>query len=87
MPTVNYLRVIGCELNAANWNENCRKDHRKARRGLWRPTCIQINENNPPKMTNSTSIDITFGGARCNRVVAKQEDSHSTAPADKQMNE
>ena len=37
-------------------------------------------------MTNSTSTDVTFGGAWCNRVVAKQEDSHSTAPADKQMN-
>ena len=38
-------------------------------------------------MTNSTSTDVTFGGARCNRVVAKQEDSHYTAPADKQINE
>ena len=35
-------------------------------------------------MTNSTSTDVTFGGAWCNRVVAKQEDSHSTAPANKQ---
>ena len=38
-------------------------------------------------MTNSTSTDVTFGGAWCNRVVAKQDDSRSTAPADKQMNE
>ena len=38
-------------------------------------------------MANSTSTDVTFGGAWCNRVVAKQEDSHSTAPADKQINE
>ena len=37
-------------------------------------------------MTNSTSTDVTFGGAWCNRVVAKQEDSHSAAPADKQIN-
>ena len=38
-------------------------------------------------MTNSTSTDVAFGGAWCNRVVAKQEDRHSTAPADKQINE
>ena len=38
-------------------------------------------------MTNSASTDVPFGGAWCNRVVAKQEDSHSTAPADKQINE
>ena len=35
-------------------------------------------------MTNSTSTDITFGGAWCNRVIPKQDDSHSTTPADKQ---
>ena len=40
-----------------------------------------------PKMTNSTSTDVTFGEAWLNRVVSKQEDSHSTAPADKQINE
>ena len=28
MHTVNYLRVIGCEHDAANWNESYRKDHR-----------------------------------------------------------
>ena len=38
-------------------------------------------------MTNCTSTDVTFGGAWCNRVTAKQEDSHSTAPANKQINE
>ena len=38
-------------------------------------------------MTNSTSTDVTFEGAWRNRVVAKQEDPHSTAPADKQMTE
>ena len=32
-------------------------------------------------MTNSTSTDVTFGGA------AKKEDAHSTALADKQINE
>ena len=38
-------------------------------------------------MTNSTSTHVTFGGAWCNRVIANQEDSHSTAPAYKQINE
>ena len=38
-------------------------------------------------MTNSASTDVTLGGAWCNRVVAKQEDFHSTAPADKQIYE
>ena len=38
-------------------------------------------------MTNSTSTDVTIRGAWCNRVMAKQEDFHSIAPADKQVNE
>ena len=38
-------------------------------------------------MTNNTSTDVTFGNAWCNRVVAMQGVSHSTAPADKQINE
>ena len=29
---------------------------------------------------------VTFVGAWCNRMVAKQEDSYSTVPADEQMN-
>ena len=36
-------------------------------------------------MTNSTSTDVTIGGAWCNRVVAMQEDYHSAAPADQQI--
>ena len=38
-------------------------------------------------MTNSTSTNVIFGGAWSNRVVAKQNDSHSTTPADKQITE
>ena len=34
-------------------------------------------------MTNSTNTDVTFGDAWFNTVVAKQEDFHFTAPADK----
>ena len=37
-------------------------------------------------MTNSTSTNVTFGGAWCNRVAAKQDVSHSTAPADEHIN-
>ena len=37
-------------------------------------------------MINSTVTDITFGGAGYNRVAAKHEDFHSTAPAHKQVN-
>ena len=63
------------------------KTTKVARQSLWRPTYIPINLNKPPKMTNSTGTDVTIGGAWCNRAVAKQKDSHSTAAADKQMNE
>ena len=28
MPAVNYLRVLGCEHDAANGNKSNRKDHR-----------------------------------------------------------
>ena len=38
-------------------------------------------------MTNSSSTDVTFRGAWCNKVAATQEDSHSTAPADQQTSE
>ena len=38
-------------------------------------------------MTKSTSTDVTFGGAWCNTVIAKQEDFPSTSPADTQINE
>ena len=66
MPTVNYLRVIGCELDAANLNQSYRKDHRNSKTKL-----IKAYLFKPPKMTNITSTDVTFGGAWCNRVVAK----------------
>ena len=44
----------------------------------------EINE--PPKTTTSTSSDITFGGAKSSKIVAKEQGSHSIAPADKQIN-
>ena len=36
----------------------------------------------PLKMTNSTSTDVIFTGAWCNRIVAQNQDYHSIAPAD-----
>ena len=85
MPTVNYLQVIGCEHDAAYWNESYRKGRQNGKTKfmkayLYRHQLIKIN---PPKMTKSTSTDVTFGGTWHNRVVAKQEDFHSIAPADK----
>ena len=34
MYTVNYLRIIGCEHDAANWNESYRKDHENGKTKL-----------------------------------------------------
>ena len=34
MPTVNYLRVLSCEHNAANGNESNREDHRNGKTKL-----------------------------------------------------
>ena len=46
------------------------------------PTYISINLNKPPKMTNSTSTKVRFGGD-CAIVLAKQQGSHSIALAGK----
>ena len=58
-----------------------------ARRSLWRPTYIPIRTYIPMNFQRwqirLAHHDVTSGGAWRNRVVAKQEDSHSTAPADK----
>ena len=85
MPTINYLRV-DCEHDAANRNENYRQDHQTDKKRM-RPTYIPINLNKPPNMTNNTSTDVIFEGSQCNRVVTKQEDSHSIVPTEKQINE
>ena len=34
MPSVNYLRVIDCELDAANRNESDKKEQRNGKRKL-----------------------------------------------------
>ena len=38
-------------------------------------------------MINSTSTDVTYGDAECNRMIAKQDSCHSTAQAEKQISE
>ena len=68
---INYLPFVDCTLDAA-------KQH----------VYLYIKpKNKPPKIINYTSIDVTFGGACTRRLVEKQHGSHSTAPADKQINE
>ena len=62
MPTVNYLRIVGSDHVAAKGaerNEGYRKGYRSSTR-------LPINnelENKPPKITNSTSTGVSFGGA------------------------
>ena len=67
MPTVNYFRIVGWERDAvkrAERNEGYRKGHEAAWEiYVWRPTYITMSQKEPPKITNSTSTDITFGGA------------------------
>ena len=87
MPIASYLRVIGCEHDAATCNESYRKDLRKGKMKLTKAYLYTKPLIKVPKMTISTSTDVIFRGAWCTRIVAKQEDSHSTAPADKQINE
>ena len=87
MHTVNYFRVIDWGHNAANWTESYRKDHRNGKTKLKKAYLYTNLLKKPAKMTNSTSTDVTFGGSWCNRVVGKQENSSSTAPVEKQINE
>ena len=67
MPTVNYLQVVGwghVAAKRAEKNEGYMKSHRSSNKNLWRPIYIANNElKKPPKVTNITSTDITFGGA------------------------
>ena len=88
MPAVNYLRVVDCKHDAANWNESYRISHRnkdEAYEGL--PIYQSIKINLQIWQIALALMSVTFGGAWCNRVVVKQEDSHSTAPVNKQINE
>ena len=50
-----------------NW-----KTTEMARWSLRRPTYVPINLHKPPKMTNSTSTNVTLGGAWCNIMVTNK---------------
>ena len=41
----------------------------------------------PPKITNSTSTDTSFGSAQSSELIAEQQGYYSIAPADKLINE
>ena len=71
--TVAYLQFFYCTLYAAKQNEEPqdRAPKKAARGSLFRPTYI-LKLDKLPKMTNSTSIDATFGGAWCNRMISSR---------------
>ena len=92
MPPVNYLRVVGCEHIAAKGVEkNKQRLQDRLPKQQAKPMkvylCTNKLRNQPPKITNSTSTDVTFEGAQSSRMVAKKQDCHSIALADKQINE
>ena len=92
MPTVNYLRVVGCDHVAAKGaerNEGRLQDRppKQQEKPMKTYLCINKLRYQDPKITNSTSTDVTFGGAQSSRMVAKTQGYHSIAPADKQINE
>ena len=82
MLTVNYLQVTACDYDAVKRHKIYRKNHESSK-GKPMHNYVPINYHKPPKNTNSTSTDAIPGGAWCNKMVAKHEDEHSTAPADK----
>ena len=67
MPPVNYLRVVGCEHVAAKGverNEGYRIGHRSSKSKPMKAYLYNSKLiNKPPKITNSTSTDVTFRGA------------------------
>ena len=88
MPTVNYLGVIGCEHVAAKGVEGIEgrledRPPKKQEKLMKAYLCINKLRNQPLKITNSTSTDVTFGGAEMSRMVAKKQGCHSIVPADK----
>ena len=92
MPTVNYLRVVGCEHIAAKGvqrNKEKLQDRpsKQQEKPMKAQLCNNKLRNQLPKITNSTSTDVTFGEAQNARMVAKKQDCYSIAQADKQINE
>ena len=92
MPTGNYLRVVGCEHVAAKGeerNEGRLQDGppKQQENPMKVYLCNNALRNQPPKITNSTSTDVTFGGAKSTKMIAKKHGCNYIAPAEKQINE
>ena len=69
--TVNYLQFVDCTLDATKQNQETqdRPPQQQEEAYLSLP---KINiKNKPPKMTNNTSTNVTFGDAWCNRMITK----------------
>ena len=66
----------------ANRNKSHMKDHRSDKRKLMK-VYLYTSRHRHPRMTNSTSTDVFFGGACCNTMVAKHEFCYSTTSAEK----
>ena len=85
MSTINYLWDIDCNQKAVNRNElqaRLQKWQEKAYKSL---PIFQFIEINLQSWQNNTNTEITFEGACGSKVIAKQEDTHSTVPTDKQI--
>ena len=88
MPPVNYLRVVGCwhvvakgvERNEGRLQDRPSQQQEKPMKAY---LCYNKTINDLPKITNSTSTDVTFGRAQSSRMVTKKLGCHSIAPVDK----
>ena len=70
--TVNYLKFIACALDAVKQNEEPQDMPPKQQEEAYLAYLYIKNKKKPPRMTNSTSTDATFGSAWCNRMITKQ---------------
>ena len=70
MRTVNYLKVVECIHDAAKHNKELQDRPPKQQEETYVGLPIHYLTK-PLTMTNSTSTDVIFTGARCHRVVVK----------------
>ena len=85
MQSIDHLLIIDRFMTQQTEVRATGKTIEMAKGSLWRPTYTPLNLNAPSKITTRTITDITFGGAWHKKVTIKQEDSHCTAPEDKQL--
>ena len=72
--TVTYLQFVDYTLDAAKKDEKPQDRQPKQQEEAYLGLPIHIKtKNKPPKMTNSTSTDATFGGAWCNRMMITKQ--------------